>query len=353
MDYGEDKAASGGASSNPLIAHDQLVASLRAIAEPTRLRIIDALSTIELSVTEVCSVVGQSQPRVSRHLKILGDAGILDRHAQGTSAFYRLTADAAGRSAALAALSLLDPDDPTRTRDRARIDAIRKRRADEAAEYFEQVASTWTQLRALHVEDGEVEDAVLAAVGEGPIERLLDLGTGTGRMLDLFSGRIDEGVGIDSSRQMLNLARTKLDEAGAHNCRVLYSDVYDLDIAPRSVDVAIFHHVLHFLDDPAMAVAEAAATLKPGGRLVVVDFAPHDLESLRFEHRHRRLGFGDSEVVGWLEAAGLECSLPRHLTPRETTGTYLTTTIWTATSPAVDLAAGTHGADIPHMEEAS
>ena len=355
MKAGSTERDDGSGARAGRLSVDPLVAALKAVAEPTRLRIVSVLSRVELSVGDICAVVGQSQPRVSRHLKILVDARLLDRHAQGTSAFYRLTADAPGRTLAEAVLAMLETSEGACERDLVRAEAIRQRRAEEAAAYFEQVAPRWNELRALHVEDSQIEKAVLDAVGDARVSRMLDVGTGTGRMLSLFADRIDEGVGIDSSQQMLNLARSNLDDAGAANCRVLQCDVYDIDLPRASFDVALLHQVLHFLDDPGSAIAEAARTLRSGGRLVVVDFAPHDLESLRFEHRHRRLGFSDDEVARWIAAVGLDVDSIIHLTPNRTdeTGRCLTTTIWTATMPSVDLAPGAVAADSSHMEEAS
>ncbi|MCP4959816.1 MAG: metalloregulator ArsR/SmtB family transcription factor [Actinomycetia bacterium] len=336
------------------IGYEGLVAALRAVAEPTRLRVLNALRRTELTVGEICSVVGQSQPRVSRHLKILVDARLLDRHSQGTSAYYRITVNPAGRQIVDAVLGLLDLDDVIAARDLGRVEAIRERRAVEAADYFESIASSWNEMRTLHVEDAEVEKAILDAVGSEHVENLLDIGTGTGRMLSLFADRIDDGIGIDSSRQMLNVARANLDSSGDRHCRVRHGDVYDLGLEPGSFDVAVLHHVLHFLDDPAMAIAEAATMLGSGGRVVIVDFAPHRVESLLFEHRHRHLGFAEAEVEGWIQAAGLTCEPTVHLVPASADADQptLTTTIWTARS-TVSLATAVLDADRSIMEEAS
>ena len=282
-----------------------LLEALRAAAEPTRLRILAVLDAGELTVTELCRVLGQSQPRVSRHLRLLCEAGLLERHAEGTSAFYRRTAAGIGNDLAVALLPLLDRSDPSLGRDLARLSSIRAERAAAAAAYFESVASRWDAIRNLHVADEDVERALLDAVGDRPVERLLDIGTGTGRILELFANRIDSGLGVDLSREMLNVARSRLDQRRLANCAVRHGNVYDLDVDPASVDVAVLHHVLHFLDDPAAAIAQAARALRPGGLLLVVDFAAHRREQLRTEFAHRRLGFSDEQIATWCTAAGL------------------------------------------------
>lgn len=309
----------------------ELLEALRAAGEPTRLRILAVLDGGELTVSELCRVLGQSQPRVSRHLRLLCEAGVLERHAEGTSAFYRLTSDGIGHDLAAALLALLDRNDPPLERDGARLSSIRSERAAAAADYFESVASRWDAIRNLHVADEDVERALLAAVGERPIERLLDIGTGTGRILELFADRVGTGLGIDLSREMLNVARSRLDQRRLTNCSVRQGSVYDLDVAPASIDVAVLHHVLHFLDDPAAAIAQAANVLRPDGALIVVDFAAHTRGELRTDFAHRRLGFSDEQVSMWCAAAGLPAVTSRHFAPTTAAGEEpLVVTLWTA-----------------------
>ena len=192
---------------------------------------------------------------------------------------------------------------------------MRAARAAAAQSYFRRHAAEWDRIRKLHVADAAVEEAVRAALADKPVRSLLDLGTGTGRMLEFFGSDIERGLGLDLSLDMLALARARLDRAGLKHCSVRHGDIYDLALPRDSFDVVLFHQVLHFLDDAGRAIREAARVLRPGGRLVVVDFAPHDLEFLREEHAHRRLGFGPETVTQWLEAAGLDVTLQQTLPP--------------------------------------
>jgi ubiquinone/menaquinone biosynthesis C-methylase UbiE len=308
---------------------DTVLAALRAVGERTRLRIIALLERGELTVSELTHVLGQSQPRVSRHLKLLVDAGLLARFPEGTSVFYRLADRAEPAALARATLAALTPADPTLADDRARLDAVRQARAAAADAYFRVAAADWDQIRALHVDEREVERAMLDALGPGPLGDVLDVGTGTGRVLTLLAPRARRAVGIDLSPAMLGVARAALDPATHPNAQVRHGDMYHLPFARESVDLVVFHQVLHYADDAAAAVAEAARCLRPGGRVLVVDFAPHQVEDLRTEHAHRRLGFTDGEVASWFRAVGLEPDEPVRLP-----GDPITVCVWLARAPA-------------------
>jgi ArsR family transcriptional regulator len=305
---------------------DGLLAGLKSAAEPTRLRLLALLSQAELTVTELTQILGQSQPRVSRHLKLLGNAGLLDRFSEGTWAFYRLAEHGEAVRLARALIDLLPVDDETLSRDLARLAAVKQARASEAAAYFETVAADWHQIRSLHVPEAEVESAMADLIGTGDLGDLLDIGTGTGRILELFGGRARRGLGIDLSHEMLSIARANLERAGLTHCQVRQGDMYNLPLANASVDMSVIHLVLHYADDPAAAVTEAARVLRAHGRLLVVDFAPHEMEQLRTEHAHRRLGFSDQEVGGWCRRAGLTSEPATCLS-----GGKLTVSLWLAT----------------------
>ncbi|MFW2852031.1 ArsR/SmtB family transcription factor [Sphingomonas sp. TX0543] len=278
----------------------------RALADSSRLRIVRLLRTMELSVGELAQVLGQSQPRVSRHVKILCDAGLAERRKEGSWVFVALGAAQAVApiAAALDAWEAASPDRQTAA-DVARLAAVRADRAASAAAWFEANAGQWDAIRSLHVAEEQVEAAMLAALEDAPMRRLIDIGTGTGRMIELFAPRAKTALGIDRSSEMLRLARAKLGEQGLANIELRQADLYALPMGDGEADVAIVHHVLHFAQQPGAAIAEAARVLAPGGRLLIADFAPHDREELRARDAHTRLGFSDAQIERWFAAAGL------------------------------------------------
>lgn len=291
---------------SPKLSFDGSIEALKALGEPTRLRLVRLLAQSDLTVTDLTSILGQSQPRVSRHLKLLVESKILSRYQEGAWAYFRLADDVAVAGLVSVLLARVEEADPVLLRDAGRLDTVRRQRAARAANYFAANAASWDRIRLLHLPDAEVERALLAAVGEGAIGSLLDVGTGTGRLIELLAGRCERVTGIDASREMLHIARAKLDAAGITNALIRQGDCYHLPVRRDAFDLVTIHQVLHYLDDPAAAVREAASTLRPGGRLVVVDFAPHELEFLRDEHAHLRLGFAPETLSGYLEAAGLD-----------------------------------------------
>lgn len=307
------------------LSADQTVEALRAAGEPTRLRLLSLLAGEELSVMEMSRILDQSQPRVSRHLKLMTDAGLIERFPDGARVYYRLSHDAQARRLIDTVLDILAED--AGEADHRRLDEVRKDREEAAASYFEQVAPQWDRLRSLYVSESAVEAALEKAVGPGPFERVVDLGTGSGRMLTLFGKKAKMSVGLDLSQNMLNIARTNVTKAGVEQVELRHGDIFATRLPAASSDLVIVHQVLHYLSDPSAAVAEAARLVSPGGRLVIIDFAPHDFEHMREAHQHRRLGFSDSEINGWLVDGGLTPSAPIAL-PHDAEG--LTVTIWTA-----------------------
>lgn len=297
---------------------EQIVAALRAIGEVTRLRIVALLVRGELTVSELVQVLGQSQPRVSRHLKLLAEAGLVERLPEGAWVFYRLTAEPGMFGDIVRATVAAMPDhDPARVRDMERLADVRAARARAARAYFSDVAADWDRVRALHTDDRLVEHQMLESLNGHPIETLVDIGTGTGRMLELFAPVVRRAIGIDLSHEMLTVARANLDRAGVVNASVRHGDLYALPLMPGSADGVVLHQVLHYLDDPGRALHEAARLLRPGGIMLVADFAPHDHEFLRENHAHRRLGFDDDELEQWLGSAGLDMCSMTALAPAE------------------------------------
>lgn len=296
----------------------------RALADPTRLRIVALLRAMELSVGELAQVLGQSQPRVSRHVKILVDAGLADRRKEGSWVFLGLGDPARVRPLLDAIDAWSDKGESHWTRaDLARLEAVRADRQAAAEKYFAAHADDWDAIRSLHIAESEVEAAMRRALEADPIGRLVDIGTGTGRMLELFGGNADGVTGIDRSPEMLRLARAKLAEAGLEKAELRQGDMYALELADGAANTVILHQVLHYAQQPAAAIAEAARVLEPGGRLLIADFAAHEREELRSKDAHARLGFSDEQIEAWFADAGLDGGLVAQLE-----GGELTVKLW-------------------------
>jgi len=279
----------------------------RALADPTRLRIFHLLRAMELSIGELAQVLGQSQPRVSRHVKILSDAGLADRRKEGSWVFLGLgTPDCV--TPLLSAIDAWrgDRDDAWLVADRARLAAVRADRTAAAARYFAEHAEEWDAIRSLHVPESAVEQRIVEMLAGAPVGRMVDIGTGTGRMIELLGSGAISALGIDRSPEMLRLARAKLTEAGLANSELRQADIYALPLGDGTADLVLLHQVLHFAQQPAAAIAEAARLLSPGGRILIVDFASHELEELRQRDAHARLGFDDDQIAGWMQAADVE-----------------------------------------------
>ena len=321
-----------------------LLNRLKAAAEPTRLRILAICARGELTVSELTHILGQSQPRVSRHLRLLCDAGLLNRFQEGAWVFYRLADRAGSRSCVLCQqiIGLLPENDPQLSRDMQRLTGVRRARGEVADAYFRENASQWDQIRSMHVDDKEVEAALLSVLPHTAEKHLIDIGTGTGRILELMAPQVFRSVGIDSSREMLALARSRVDTLDIRDCQVRQGDMYQLREDDAEFDIAILHQVLHYADDPAAVVIEAARVLASGGTLAVVDFAPHDVEELRDGHAHRRLGFGDTEIAGLFEDADMST-----IETRELPGHPLTVKIWIGLKLARDNMTADAPAEIP------
>jgi ArsR family transcriptional regulator len=309
---------------------DTALDALKAIAEETRLRILALTHQGELTVSDLTEILGQSQPRVSRHLRLLTDAGLVTKHREGTWVFFRLVEGGAAYELARAAIGSIDEDDSVVAADLARLELVRARRAAAASEYFEQIAPIWDEERSLHAASDTVEAVIVGAVGEQRLGRVLDVGTGTGRMLQLLAHRADRAVGLDTSHSMLSVARANLERAGATNWELRQGDVHSPPLDAASFDLVVIHQVLHYLDDPARAIAEAARLVAPGGRLLVVDFAPHRHDFLRAA-AHRRLGFTHEQLAEWFDHAGFDCATITDVDPPAGQD-GLTVTVWLATN---------------------
>jgi ubiquinone/menaquinone biosynthesis C-methylase UbiE len=316
-----------------VLDHRTVLAMLRAAAEPTRLRVLALLTRGELSVKDLTRILGQSQPRISRHLKLMTEAGLIERVRDGSWAYFQLARDGPRGRLVFSLLEAIDPDDTMLARDRGRAETVKREREAAAQAYFRDNAAEWDRIRALYVTEAEVEAAVISAVGPLPLRLLVDLGTGTGRMLELLSGRYERGLGLDINHTMLAYARGNLERAGITHASVRHGDMYDVGLANGSADAVVMHQVLHFLTEPTLALAEARRILSPGGHLVIVDFAPHALEFLRETYAHARLGISPDQMEQWLAECGLDLERRQDLEPADDAANKLTVSIWTARRP--------------------
>ena len=313
---------------------EQLLAGLRAVGERTRLRILHLLTHGELTVKELTQLLNQSQPRVSRHVKLMAEAGIIERYREGAWVFLRLVEDGKPGSLARFVADMVPSDDEVVRNDIQRLERIRQHRAARATRYFDANAEDWDKIRSLHVSETEVEKAMLSVVGEAKRDYLLDIGTGTGRILELFAPLAEKAMGLDASHEMLAIARERMEQAGLRNAQVRHGDLYQLPLQAGAVDLIVIHQVLHFLDDPAAALVEAGRVLKPGGQMLIVDFAPHEQEFLREEQEHRYLGIKQEQMERWASSANLTLDRHEALLPEPDTAGGLTVSLWLATRSA-------------------
>lgn len=302
-----------------------VVNCLKALAEPARLRLARLCAGGDLTVGELTQVLGISQPGVSRHLKVLTEAGLLERFREGSRVFCRVAGAGAARDLLFAVLAALPGDDADLMADDTRLARIRAERTERAHAYFARVAADWDRIRAWQADEAVVDRAVREIAAAGRCDSLLDVGTGTGRVLMLLADLAKRAEGIDLSPEMLAVARENLARAGLTRCLVRQGDMYHLPSGTDGYDLVVFRQVLHYAARPVLAVREAARVLAPGGRVVIVDFLPHDLEVLRTEHNHVRLGFSPEEVAGWFR----DCGLMRQ-DERVLPGKPLTVGVWAA-----------------------
>ncbi len=310
---------------------DDMLGWLRAGGEATRLRLLVLLDRLDLTVSDLTSILGQSQPRVSRHLKLLVDAGLVRRFQEGAWAYFRTVDTGPARGLLTQWLGALSDDDTDMQSDLLALERIRNRRAQQAADYFASNAEHWNAIRNFHVAEHDVEAAMLELGLAADPHTLLDLGTGTGRILQLFGPHVSRGVGLDTSRDMLSIARSALETPDTAHLNVRYGDVYSADAerglpADTRFDLIVLHQVLHFLEDPLLALRNAKGSLARDGHMLIVDFAPHDVELMRERHAHRRLGVSTAQLLRWCELAGLMVVEERSLPPLEVGS--LTVMLW-------------------------
>jgi ArsR family transcriptional regulator len=305
---------------------EALLASLRAAAEPTRLRLLALAARGAFCVMDFTEILGQSQPRLSRHLKLLCDCGLLDRVREGANVWFRLPS---GTHGALARdlIDRLPADDAILEADRRQAARVLAERARIASESFRRQGADWDEMRALDLPAREVEAALLSLVTPDHGGSLLDIGTGTGRVLELLAPRVEQALGIDASKSMLALARARLAGPDFAHCAVRLGDMYRLPLPDRSYDIVVLQMVLHHAEDPGMVLAEAARVLRPAGRLLLIDLATHQRHELTERFAHRWPGFTDDAVHSLFLTFGLAAGPPLTIAGR------LPVRIWPATSP--------------------
>jgi len=316
---------------------DHILNIFRALADPTRLRIMLLLQKMELAVGELAQILNQSQPRISRHIRILDEAGLAERRKEGSWVFLK-----PGPASELEILGRIFRSDRVAKseqamQDQAQLSLVRKARAEMAERYFAAHAAEWDAIRSLHLPEAEVERAMLALLRDAPLGKMLDIGTGTGRMVELFGASAQSIIAIDNSPEMLRLARAKLLESEiasgsnlVQKTELKQGDFNNLPVANGAVDSVILHQVLHFAQHPEAVLVEVSRVLKSAGIVVIADFAAHNREDLRTEHAHARLGFSDASMKHWLAASKLELVQTRTLD-----GGELTVKIWVARKPTI------------------
>lgn len=321
------------------LALNEMVDVLKAVAETTRLRILFLLDKGDLTVSDITKILGQSQPRVSRHLRLLMEARLIERYQEGAWAYFSLSSCSLRREMLKIVLQHIDVEDNLINADLMRLGEVKKERSLAAAAYFSKNAHDWDKLRLLHVPDNTVEQTMVELVGTTPFQSMLDIGTGTGSLLKLFAPLYTRAIGIDNNRDMLAVARVNLDKAGVSNAQVRLGDVANLPVEKETFNLVTIYQVLHFLSDPEVAIFEAARVMRPGARLIIVDYAPHELEYLREKYAHVRMGFSDSQMEYWLDKAGLTLEKTLSFQPQQNGNTKgLTLKLWLARDPRLLIA---------------
>ena len=304
---------------------EKLLQGLRAAAEPTRLRIIALCGHAELSVTELVMILGQTQPRVSRHLKLLVEGGLLQRNKEGNRAYYRLSTEAEGADLARMLNDLMPGEDEVHALDLSRLSSVKADRVRYAESFLDPYSQEIIELRGMWPPDEVIDKCILALLKDRSIQNLLDLGTGAGRILRTIAPFVVKGTGIDNSLEMLSIARARLDQEGIKNCQVRIGDMYRLPFKKNSFDLITINSLLRYADEPKKVIAEAARVLEKKGALLIVDLAAHDLSELRDEYGHSWLGFSEAEMLEMLSEENLTVGRVKHID-----GQKLNVCIWLA-----------------------
>jgi ArsR family transcriptional regulator len=276
--------------------------SLSALSDPVRCRMLRLLDDHELTVSELCAILQLPQSTVSRHLRILSDGGWASSRRDGTSRYYSLVRGDAGLAQVwqLTRAELEVRRAVELSQDARRVAAVMARRRETSVQFFAGASDEWDRLRA---EMFGRDFGPMALLGWLPSEWVVgDLGCGTGALLPLLAPHVSRVIGVDASDEMLAAARVRASDLA--NVELRKGSLESLPIDDRSLDAAALMLVLHHVPSPAAAMAEAARVLEPGGRLLIVDMAPHEREEYRHEMGHVWLGFSDEQMRRLLEQAG-------------------------------------------------
>jgi len=285
--------------------------ALRALAEPTRLRLLALAARGGFCVVDFTEILDQSQPRLSRHLKLLCDAGLLARLREGANVWFTLPEDDKG-GLVRSLLARLPEQDPELAADRRQAARVLAERARSASSGFAENPAAWDEMRTIGL-PAEAAEAALLGLLPAPPGRLLDVGTGTGWLLVRAAPLIKSGLGIDASRTMLALARSRLADAGFGHCSVRLADMYRLPLPDGGFDVVTLCMVLHHAEDPMAVLTEAARVLRPGGRLLIAELDHYDAPSLIAPLSHRWPGFSVERMTQMLSDAGFVADPPMRI----------------------------------------
>lgn len=337
---------------SPFLPLPHLIANLKAAAETTRLRILNLLAKGEMTVKDLTLALGQSQPRISRHLKLLTEAGLVERYKDGSWVYFHVSERTVGGELVRKFLEKIDPQDALLKRDHEKYIALKRDHENSAQSYFKTHAADWDRLRSLYVAEKNVERAMMTTLGRGPFKLFVDVGTGTGRILQLFAKTYQRGLGFDINQSMIAYARSKLASSELENAEVRHGDLYHLSLPDEAADAIVLHQVLHYLSDPQAALFEVKRILSPKGRLLIVDFAPHELEILRLNHAHKRLGISQETMEQWMKTAGLSLKLTKTLLKNKKSGEpSLSVQIWLAQHSRNQKDQGAHTSNSTPLKE--
>ena len=279
-----------------------MIDTFKALADPCRARLTAVLLSGEFTVQELTRIMGMGQSRVSRHLKILTEAGVLSVKRQGTWSYYRAGEESTFFSGIRPAFERELSSLPERCRDLAAVSKVLEERRRRSQEFFDCHARQWDDLARTLLPVPEYRQRLLQLVPEGA--SVLEIGIGTGGLLTELTSRASRVIGVDHSPAMLEEARRRLNDRGIGGIELRLGEMSHLPLSDASVGCVVANMVLHHAADPPAVLAEIRRVLAPGGTLLLADLARHERESAREQLADQWLGFEDNELTEWLRRAG-------------------------------------------------